>query len=373
MSSKDSFFLQEKSEDRIKSPKRLLTFDHINVYEDTHNLSVSDSALRNALRDQIFHYHNESEFQSLAIEVFRFQARNNKIYNEWLNALLCNYSQIEKLHQIPFLPVQFFKSHKVRTGVGPNAKIFNSSGTTSQVTSTHYIYDEEIYVESILRGFKRAYGHVSDYTIIGLLPSYLERENSSLVYMVRELMKASGQDEQLFFLNDYENLVELLQGLQSENRKVWLIGVSFALLDLSNYKPPVWDNLTIIETGGMKGKRKEIIREELHNLIRSNWPVQRIESEYGMTELLSQAWMNSNQRFVCPPWMRVDIRDANDPFCQLGFGEAGGIQIIDLANLDSCSFISTSDLGKKHSDGSFEVLGRFDNSDIRGCNLLAEI
>lgn len=343
------------------------------MYEDTHNLSVSDSTLRIALREQIFHEHSQEEFIHLALEVFRFQARNNKVYNAWLKALHCNYMQVNKLEQIPFLPVQFFKSQQVRTGKGPNVQIFNSSGTTSQNTSTHYIYDTEIYKESILRGFEKAYGKVTDYIIVGLLPSYLERGNSSLVYMVKELMNASGQNEHLFFLNDYENLLRVLKELKSENRKVWLIGVSFALLDLSLFKPSVWDNLIIVETGGMKGRRKEIIREELHSLIRSNWPVQRIESEYGMTELLSQAWMGTQQRFICPPWMKVTIRDANDPFCELGFGEAGGIQIIDLANIDSCCFIYTSDLGKLYPDGSFDVLGRFDNSDIRGCNLLAEI
>ncbi|MEX1189440.1 MAG: acyl transferase [Bacteroidia bacterium] len=343
------------------------------MYEDTTNLPYSLATQRNQLRERIFLPHTQEEFINLSLEMFRFQSEANKVYASWLKALGCDPKQVKHLAEIPFLPIEFFKTHKVRSGILSCDNAFNSSGTTGLTTSTHYVLDISVYIESLLEGFRRVYGAPSDYIIIGLLPSYLERNDSSLVYMVNELMKCSGQVEKHFYLNDYVSLKKKLDQFSLEKKKVWLIGVSFALLEFAELKPATWEELIVIETGGMKGRRKEIIREELHSLIRESWQVNNIHSEYGMTELLSQAWLNKESRFNPPPWMQIRIRDANDPFHELEFGKAGGINIIDLANIDSCSFISTSDLGKKYEDGSFEVLGRFDNSDLRGCNLLAEI
>lgn len=323
------------------------------------------------LKDRIFSIRQESEFEKLALEVFRFQASYNPVYKSWLKALNVFFEEVKSIDEIPFLPIEFFKSKVVRSGVDDSELSFNSSGTTSNQTSTHYIYDKELYEKSITEGFNIAYGNYQDFEILALLPSYLERTDSSLVWMVSKLMR--GNQAEKFFLNDYERLNELLIRLKRDDKKVWLIGVSFALLEFSLIKPPVWDNLIVIETGGMKGRRKEMVREELHAEIKRTWPLKSIHSEYGMTELLSQAWMKEMGKFVCPPWMKVMIRDSSDPFSNLAQGKTGGINVIDLANLDSCSFIATGDLGKMHFDGSFEVLGRFDFSDVRGCNLLTEL
>jgi hypothetical protein len=323
------------------------------------------------LKDRIFSIQEDSEFEKLAIDVFRFQSTYNPVYSNWLKALNVSINEVNKVNDIPFLPIEFFKTHVVRCGNERGELIFKSSGTTSNQNSTHHIYDSLIYEKSILDGFSIAYGKPEDYEILALLPSYLERDDSSLVWMVAKLM--GSRQEERFFLNDYEKLKEVLEAFKIQNRKVLLIGVSFALLDFALIKPPVWDNLIVLETGGMKGRKKEMIREELHSEIRKSWPLQNINSEYGMTELQSQAWMKEMGKFVCPPWMKVIIRDAGDPFYNLPKGMIGGINVIDLANLDSCSFIATGDLGKLHTEGSFEVLGRFDNSDIRGCNLLSEL
>ena len=323
------------------------------------------------LKDRIFSIRQESEFEKLALEVFRFQASYNPVYKSWLKALNVFFEEVKSIDEIPFLPIEFFKSKVVRSGVDDSELSFNSSGTTSNQTSTHYIYDKELYEKSITEGFNIAYGNYKDFEILALLPSYLERTDSSLVWMVSKLMR--GNQAEKFFLNDYERLNELLIRLKRDDKKVWLIGVSFALLEFSLIKPPVWDNLIVTETGGMKGRRKEMVREELHAEIKRTWPLKSIHSEYGMTELLSQAWMKEMGKFVCPPWMKVMIRDSSDPFSNLAQGKTGGLNVIDLANLDSCSFIATGDLGKMHFDGSFEVLGRFDFSDVRGCNLLTEL
>jgi hypothetical protein len=249
---------------------------------------------------------------------------------------------------------------------------FRSSGTTGIETSAHQVAELSLYEESYLRCFEMQYGNVSDYIILGLLPSYLERQDSSLVYMTQGLIEKSGRSESGFFLNNYSDLSTLLENLKAKNEKVWLIGVSFALIDFSELKPPAWDNLIVVETGGMKGRKKEMIRLELHETIQNNWPVNKVHSEYGMTELLSQAWMGNFGKFSCPPWMSIRIREINDPFESGKVGVRGGINVIDLANLDSCSFIATQDLGIAWEDGLFDVIGRFDNSDIRGCNLLIQ-
>jgi hypothetical protein len=247
---------------------------------------------------------------------------------------------------------------------------FSSSGTTGQITAQHHVSDSYIYEQSLLNGFKLEYGAPVDWVIIGLLPAYLERSGSSLVYMTEILIRESRKSESGFYLNNYAELSNLLQTLKDANKKVWLIGVSFALLDLAELKPAAWENLVVVETGGMKGRRKEMIREDLHQTIKNTWPIARLHSEYGMTELFSQAWMNDSGKFHTPAWMKVMIRETDDPFSYAENGKTGGINVVDLANLDSCAFISTSDLGKKFEDGTFDVLGRFDHSDVRGCNLM---
>ncbi|MCB0820557.1 MAG: acyl transferase, partial [Bacteroidetes bacterium] len=266
-----------------------------------------------------------------------------------------------------------FKSHRVMSGHQPARLEFRSSGTTGSATSTHYIYDTTVYHQSIISGFEHVFGPASGYTFLALLPSYLERSDSSLVYMMQVLMDQSRKEMNGFYMHNREELLTVLENLSLSGEKVWLIGVSYALLDFSEFTPPVWDGLTVTETGGMKGRRREMVREELHACIKQNWKLPRIESEYGMTELLSQGWTGKQGYFQTPPWMKILIRDSEDPFSLVSEGVAGGINILDLANLDSCSFISTSDLGKIHPGGNFEVLGRFDNSDVRGCNLLAEL
>lgn len=325
---------------------------------------------RESLRERAFKIKSDVEFEDLALEIFKYQSEYNLVYKAWLEAIKLNKSEIRSSRDIPSLPISFFKTHRVVSGDLITPLEFCSSGTTGTNTSTHYIYDEGLYRESFIRGFERVYGDLKEWTIIGLLPSYLERKNSSLVYMVQGLMEASNQDKHLFYLDDYTGLIDNLLLLAKEKKKVWLIGVSFALLDLAKYAPPVWENLIVVETGGMKGRRKEMIREELHNEIRAQWNVQAIHSEYGMTELLSQAWMTREGQFKCPPWMKIQIRDTSDPWSEMPEGKSGGIRVIDLCNIDSCSFIETSDLGNCSADGSFNVTGRFDNSDLRGCNLL---
>ena len=308
----------------------------------------------------------------MCLRVFKYQALHTPIYKEWVNALHINLNSVSSIEQIPFLPVNMFRDHAVLSNGLTPAITFSSSGTTGMITSSHHVVEANLYEESFLKGFERIYGDVREYVILGLLPAYLERPGSSLVYMTQGLIEQSGQKESGFYLNELDALVEMLHALKRDNKKVWLIGVSFALLDLAEKHPPVWDGLTVVETGGMKGRRKEMIREELHATIKSGWPLTHIHSEYGMTELLSQAWMGDLGRFVCPPWMDIYIRDANDPMAYVPNGKTGGINVIDLANLDSCAFISTQDLGKRWEDGTFDVLGRFDNSDLRGCNLMVQ-
>jgi phenylacetate-coenzyme A ligase PaaK-like adenylate-forming protein len=327
---------------------------------------------RNTLIDRIFSIQTKAEFDLVCMEVFQYQVANNPVYSQWLKALTCDSNAILHVEDIPFMPIEFFKTHRVISGNEAIQETFTSSGTTGLSTSSHYICDTEIYKRSYLEGFMLEYGNPRDWVIIGLLPAYLDRPGSSLVYMTQGLIEASGKPESGFYLYNIEELKEKLAQLADSRQKVWLIGVSFALLDLAEISPSAWPELVVVETGGMKGRRKELIRKELHLQIKRSWPIENLHSEYGMTELLSQAWMKKDERFVCPPWMKIFIRDASDPFQLLSENKNGGIQIIDLANIDTCSFITTSDLGKKFDDQSFEVIGRFDNSDIRGCNLLVD-
>ena len=325
------------------------------------------------LRRRIFKIENAKEFNAIALDVFKYQSVNNNIYKEYITALDIIPDSIKSPEEIPFLPVSFFKDHKVVTGTNISQIVFESSGTSGINTSRHYVSDQSIYEESFLNGFRCFYGEPADYLITALLPSYTERENSSLIFMMNNLIKRSKYAESGFFNDDPVKLIVILGKAKKDGIKGILLGVSFALLDLAEkYKPDLSD-IIIIETGGMKGRRKEITRQELHNVLISGLNTDTIHSEYGMTELLSQAWSKGNGLFYCPPWMKVFIRDPQDPLTIFNkYGMTGGINIIDLANINSCSFLSVNDLGKLHEDGGFEVLGRFDSSDIRGCNLLVE-
>lgn len=320
--------------------------------------------------DEIFSIENEEQFNQLALRIFHYQAENNPVYKEYLFHLGTNISEIDSVYKIPFLPIEFFKTHKVLTGNSDIQKTFFSSGTTGMRRSNHYISDLTVYEESFTRAFENQYGDIKDYCILALLPTYLENESSSLVYMVNTLIKKSENPHSGFYLNNFSDLIAQLNQLQSLGQKTILIGVSYALLDLIKMIDFPLSNTIIMETGGMKGKRKELTKQELHATLMKGFGVTTIHSEYGMTELLSQAYSKNNGKFFTPPWMKILIRDTYDPFSFLDQGKSGGMNIIDLANIYSCSFIETKDLGKVNSDYSFEVLGRFDYSDVRGCNLL---
>ncbi|RXQ92929.1 acyl transferase [Ancylomarina salipaludis] len=322
------------------------------------------------LKHRIFNIQSEEEFRQIAFEVFQFQATNNPVYAEYIKLLNVDVSKIDAIHKIPFLPIEFFKSHKVVSSQEEAKAIFTSSGTTGNLTSRHYVPDLGIYEDSFTKGFEAFYGPVNEYCILALLPSYLEREGSSLIYMMEKLIKDSGHPKSGFYLNNHEELIANLNELKSQNQKVLLLGVSFALLELAENHQLDLGEVIVMETGGMKGRRKEMTREELHAIFTSRLGVKKIHSEYGMTELLSQGYSKGDSLFKTPAWMKILIRDAYDPFSYERTGRSGGVNVIDLANLYSCSFIETQDLGKIHADGKFEILGRFDNSDIRGCNLL---
>ncbi len=319
---------------------------------------------------QIFNINSEEEFEHIALDVFRHQLKNNPVYREFCLYLGKNRTNVIELKQIPFLPIDFFKTKKVVSSQNKEQIIFSSSGTTGQVTSKHYVTELKLYEQSFYKGFTHFYGDVSNYCILALLPSYLERSGSSLIYMVNDLIEKSQHPESGFYLDEIEKLTKTLMRLDKEGKKILLIGVSFALLDLVENHSLKLNNTIIMETGGMKGRRKELIREELHDILKRGFGVEKIHSEYGMTELLSQAYSKGNGIFKTPPWMKLLIRDTEDPLSYLNDGKTGGINVIDLANINSCSFIATQDLGKNHENGLFEILGRFDNSDIRGCNLM---
>ncbi len=308
-------------------------------------------------------------FDKLALELFRYQARANPVYAEFVSALGIIPDQVEKIVDIPFLPIRFFKNREVITESVQPQKIFESSGTTGMQLSKHMVADLSIYEESFTRCFELFYGPACNYCIIGLLPSYLERNNSSLVFMTENLIIASGHADSGFYLDDQEALIKKLTVLERNGQQVWLIGVSFALLDLAEKYSMKLEHTVIVETGGMKGRREELVRPELHERLCSAFQKKHIHSEYGMTELLSQAYSKGKGIFNSPPWMKILLRDEEDPFHILSKGQ-GTINIIDLANVNSCSFIATDDIGLVHEDGSFEVWGRVDGSDLRGCSLL---
>ena len=320
--------------------------------------------------ESIFSINDHHGFISKTLEVFHFQYRHNTVYREFCNYLKTNPKSICQLEEIPFLPIEFFKSKKIRINNGKTQIIFTSSGTTGAKTSQHVVTDISLYEKSFLKAFEHFYGPVSHYCILALLPAYLEREGSSLVYMVDSLITKSRHSNSGFYLNNLDDLKKQLMLLQKKGQKTLLIGVSFALLDLAETMRFPLKNTIVMETGGMKGRRREMIRSELHQILKNAFGVEQIHSEYGMTELLSQGYSKGHGIFNCPPWMKVLIRDTEDPLSIQKSGKNGGINIIDLANLNSCPFIATQDLGKVHPNGSFEVLGRFDHSDIRGCNLM---
>lgn len=325
------------------------------------------------LRDRIFKTGDHSDFIELALQVFDYQYNNNVVYQEFANNLKKNPANIKSLADLPFLPVEFFRSHRVISGQRQVQRIFESSGTTGSLSGRHYLCDTGLYIDSFLNSFGYYYGDPADYMIAALLPSYTERENSSLVYMADYLIRMSKSPLSGFYREKEGALIRNILSARKEGLKVILLGVSFALLDLAEREPANLSGVIIMETGGMKGRRKELTRTELHDILKKAFNVSSIHSEYGMTELLSQAYSKSDGLFYSGPWMKIILRDTHDPLTLISEpGKTGGINIIDLANIYSCSFISTGDLGKLHPDGGFEVLGRFDNSDIRGCNLLVD-
>lgn len=315
----------------------------------------------------IFSISNEDEFNEKALQLFNYQLRCNKVYNTYCTHLNIHATAIDHYTKIPFLPISFFKSHSVKSFKGDAAITFSSSGTTGTITSKHHVKDTGIYEDSFIKGFEQNYGPIQDYLVLGLLPSYLEREGSSLIYMVDRFIKESNHPESGFFLDEYDELAAVLK--KNESKKILLIGVTYALLDFGEKYSPRLKEGIIMETGGMKGKRREMIKEELHATLRKQFSAPIIHSEYGMTELLSQAYSEGLQ-FKPPPWMKILIRSYSDPF-ELIDHKTGGINVIDLANIHSCAFIATQDLGRANNE-TFEVVGRFDNSDIRGCNLLVQ-
>jgi phenylacetate-coenzyme A ligase PaaK-like adenylate-forming protein len=313
---------------------------------------------------------SQNDFLELAIETFRFQVDNVPVYQKFVKYLGVNVSSVNRLEQIPFMPISLFKTHKVLANDLTEDLVFTSSGTTGMQTSKHYVAYADWYQQSYRMGFELAFGSPKQYCILALLPSYLERGGSSLVYMVEDLIQSSHHPSSGFYLNQYDQLAHTIIQLEQQKQPTLLIGVSYALLDLIERHQFKLNYTKIIETGGMKGQRKELIKEEFYTNLKVGFGVYTIYSEYGMTELLSQAYSNADGMYNCPPWMQVLIRDVNDPFHYMPDSKSGGINIIDLANRYSCSFLATQDLGQINADGSFGVLGRFDHSDIRGCNLL---
>jgi phenylacetate-coenzyme A ligase PaaK-like adenylate-forming protein len=318
----------------------------------------------------IFTIQNQKQFEKIALKVFRFQYENNAVYHDFCNHLKVNVATVKTIKQIPFLPIDFFKTHKVVSNTNNVETIFTSSGTTGIVNSKHLVTNLSVYEESYRSCFSQFYGNIEDYAVLALLPSYLEREGSSLIYMVEDLIQSSNNPDSGFYLHNHDELIQKINKLENEGQNTILIGVTYALLDLIEKQTFNLKNTIVMETGGMKGKRREMIREELHQQLCDGFGIKTIHSEYGMTELLSQGYSFGDGIFESPNWMQVLIRDTEDALTYVAEGKTGGINIIDLANINSCSFIATQDLGKKNPNNSFEVLGRFDHSDIRGCNLM---
>ena len=327
------------------------------------------SSIRHLLERRLWQI-KPNTFDEFALKVFRYQANHNPFYAKYLSLLSIEIAEIQTIQDIPFLPIQFFKENAIKTGEWIEEALFQSSGTTGQIPSIHHIRDLSLYRMNCIIGFENQYGSIADYCVLALLPSYLERDNSSLVYMANEFIKLSGDEKSGFFLENQSELIQQIEKCKKQNRKVLLIGVSFALLDLAETFPIEMQDVVIMETGGMKGRRKEITRTELHQLLTKAFKTSTIHSEYGMTELLSQAYSKGAGIFQPNPTMKILPRQIEDPLSLQRFGKTGVLNVIDLANLDTCSFIATDDLGKVYEDGTFEVIGRLDTSDIRGCNLM---
>jgi len=320
--------------------------------------------------NKIFSISSELEFTNCAIELFNYQYNNCEVYQTYCKVRKINPETILSIETIPFLPIQFFKRYEIADNFQKAQITFTSSGTTSQNTSSHFVTDINVYRKSFLQGFEKFYGNPAEYSILALLPSYLEREGSSLVFMVKEFIELSKHNDSGFFLHNMDDLFEQLIHNEKENKKTLLIGVSFALLEFAQkYSHPL-KNTIMMETGGMKGRGKELTRTDLHDIFKQSFSLDKIHSEYGMTELLSQAYSNGDGIFSCPSWMKILIRDIYDPFSYLPNEMKGGVNVIDLANIHSCSFIETQDLGVIQKPSFFEISGRIDNSDIRGCNLM---
>lgn len=322
------------------------------------------------MQNAVFNIQSNADFTNVALQVFKHQFTNNKVYRSFCDLLYKHPSDVNSVEEIPFLPIEFFKKREILSVTDKIQQTFTSSGTTGSITSKHHITDLSWYEKSYLKSFQQFYGNIEDYAVLALLPNYLERKGSSLVYMVDDLIQRSKNPESGFYLNNLDELAQKLQYLDANGNKILLIGVSFALLDLIEKHQFNLKNTIVMETGGMKGRRKELIRQELHTILSNGFGVTTIHSEYGMTELLSQAYSNGNGIFNCPSWMKILTRDTEDPLTILPQEKSGGINVIDLANYNSCSFIATQDLGKVYQNNSFEIIGRFDNSDIRGCNLM---
>ena len=322
------------------------------------------------MQKEIFDIKNDAEFEMLALSIFDYQMESNSIYAPYA-ALILKGKAPNNIFEIPFLPISFFKTEQIICQGRAVEEVFLSSGTSGD-QSKHLVSDISLYRESYLKAFELFYGDITQYCILSLLPNYREREGSSLIYMVDDLISKSKHEQSGFYLNDYESLSMRLQKLEKEGQKTILFGVSYALLDLAEQFPQKLEHTLIIETGGTKGKRKEMLKEELHQNLKAAFSLEVIHSEYGMSELLSQSYSNGEGIFKSPAWKKVLIRDTNDPLSIIGDNKTGGINVIDLANIYSCPFIATQDLGKTFDDGTFTVLGRFDNSDLRGCNLLLQ-
>jgi phenylacetate-coenzyme A ligase PaaK-like adenylate-forming protein len=311
-----------------------------------------------------------SGFESLALGLFQFQYKENPVYQAYVKALRVDPGSVNSISSIPFLPIHFFKSHEIKTAEFDPEVVFESSGTTGSINSRHLVKDKSWYTEVFTGIFEKTYGTINEYCILGLLPSYLERNNSSLVYMVNSLVERSNHPQSGFYLDEHEKLFNVLSELEKQEQKTILVGVTFGLLDFAEKYSLKLKNTIIMETGGMKGRREEMIREDVHAILKDAFGVPVIHSEYGMTELLSQAYSKGNGIFKTPQCMKVLVRDDEDPLLVRQSGN-GLINVIDLANIYSCCFIATDDIGKLYADGSFEVLGRMDGSDLRGCSLLA--
>lgn len=324
----------------------------------------------NSLSERIFNINSEENFNKLCMNLFDLQMENNPIYSAYAKIILKGRNP-NNINDIPFLPIEFFKTEKIICTGQKIEEIFLSSETTGN-QSKHLISDLEIYKTSFRKSFQQFYGNISEYCILSLLPNYMEREGSSLIYMVDDLIKNSQHPKSGFYLDNYKELSSTLQELENAGQKTILIGVSYALLDLADQFPKKLEHTIIMETGGTKGKRKEMMKEELHKILQNDFSLNKIHSEYGMTELLSQSYSKGDNVFKSPPWKKILIRDVNDPLTIIGDNKTGGINVIDLANIYSCPFIATQDLGKTFTDGSFSVLGRFTNADVRGCNLLIQ-